>query len=368
MSPSPFPPWSDSLRSVPPPSSPTPLPLRTRLVVAALSIGLGVVAVEGLLQLASLGALPHLALFESRLDGTIGLQADSSMALRRPDGGRYTVRTNAVGLRVEDGVGSVSPGVSPWLVVGDSQVLGMGVEAVDTFAARLGMRNAGVPGHGIADAVLEAERRVPDADPPVEGLVVVVNQANDWDEGLRTIGERYEVAHGRLIRRTATDGLGQRFWRSRLPTSQLLYYAAMVTTALTRPEDPAPEWLVDPAGQSAVSAELGGSLDALAQALAPTPVIVAFLPVDVATSEARVPNSPFGQHGVPGQPPWTDTSLRDQLQSELEHCGFVDLLPSLRDHPEAFLEHDYHLSPDGHRRVATTLAPLLTQAAPQVAP
>ena len=38
---------------------------------------------------------------------------------------------------------------------------------------------------------------------------------------------------------------------------------------------------------------------------------------------------------------------------------FVDLLPALEGRPDAFLGGDYHLSPDGHARVAAALAPHL---------
>ncbi len=84
-------------------------------------------------------------------------------------------------------------------------------------------------------------------------------------------------------------------------------------------------------------------------------MVVAFLPVDVAATQARVPLSPFGKYTGATVQPWTESTLRDQLEEHLHVARFIDLLPTLRDQPEAFLDGDYHLSPAGHARVAEAL-------------
>lgn len=331
-------------------TDPAPLPLRTRVLVGLTSLAVGCGGAEVLTRLVDGGALPHLALFSKTPDGTIVLAPNAHQTLTSPSG-VFSVQTDAAGCR-----SATQSASSGWLVVGDSQVLGMGVEADQTFAALGRHRNCGVPGHGVADAVRRAEHLV---DPETRGVLVVINQANDWDEGLESVETRYTVAGGRLLRQEAQGRLGRAFWASPLPESHLLYSVAMLGLALSHEPSPVPSWMAAPARQSTLTRQLAGAVDDLAGRLAPVPVVAAYLPVDVAADPTRVPSSPFGRYtGGPVQP-WTETHLRDQLKDAFTVARFVDLLPALQSHADAFLDQDYHLSASGHARVAAVLGPHL---------
>ena len=327
-----------------------PLPLRTRLMVGFTSLAVGCAGAEGLARLGDGGALPHLALFHQDAGGSIGLRPQASQDIAGPQDS-FSVRTDRAGCRVGR---DADP--SGWLVVGDSQVLGMGVEGEQTFAALGGHHNCGVPGFGVGDAAARAAA-LHRAD--TRGVLIVVNQANDWEEGLVPVDERYDVAGGRLIRTASKGVVGRAFWSSPLPRSHLLYYVAMLGMALSQGSAPPPAWLTAPADQGPQTRALAAEVDRLARALQPTPVVAAFLPVDVAAAEERVPSSPFGRYTGGAARPWAETHLRDQLEDALTVARFVDLLPALQGRPDAFLGDDYHLSPDGHARVAAALAPHL---------
>ncbi len=173
-----------------------PLPLRLRLLIGLGSLLLGFALAEGMVRVADGGALPHLALFATQPDGQVLLQAGARQRLRRLDGRITTVALDDQALRVG------APPASGWVAVGDSQVLGLGVEGAQAFPALAGMANAGVPSHGVADAVARA--RDLSRNGYINGIVVVVNQANDWEEGLAPVAERFNVVGGRLLRVEST--------------------------------------------------------------------------------------------------------------------------------------------------------------------
>lgn len=329
-----------------------PIPLGLRLGVALFSLALTLGVAEGLIRWADGGALPHLRLF-TQVDGAITLQAASAATLRRADGGTFTVATDAHGLRVGAGP-PLGPGAP--LVVGDSQVLGMGVSAEEAFPARLGAHNAGVPGHGLPDALAQAQALLASLQP--RALVVVVNQANDWEDGTTPLTDRMAVRGGWLIDRQRAEGpMGRLFWGSPLSRSHLLY----LTSLLLRGPAPAsgpPAWMADPAGQQAQSASLAAAIRDFAAAHPALPLTVAFLPVDVAAQAARAETSPFGPAAqAASPPPWADRQLHDQLAAALGSAlPLVDLTPALRADPALFLEADYHLSAAGHAAVAKALA------------
>lgn len=320
---------------------------------ASLMLGsavVGLAAAELIVRAGSGGALPHLRLFVQHAD-EITLQPGACADVRHATGRTFTVCADAAGARTP----TAAPGA--WLAVGDSQVLGMGVAGDQTFSARNGWTNGGVPGHGIADALGTAARRL-EAAPPA-GVVVVINQANDWEEALVPAGQRYRVAGGLLLRAGSATGWGAAFWESPLSRLQLLGYVALLASAPRVAADAdAPGWMADPAGQAGTSRALAGAIAAFSQRHPDLPVVAAFLPVDVAVSAARVPSSPFGRYADGVSPaPWEDRTVRDQLQSALAGTGvrFVDLGAPLAATPGAFLEADYHLSAAGHAAVASAL-------------
>ncbi len=325
------------------------IPLSVRVGFAVGSTLLALVLSEGVVRVADGGALPTLGLFATAEDGAITLRAEASARLTRPDGTVYTIITDADGLRAE-------PAAGRWLAVGDSQVLGMGVAGDDTFAARAGLRNAGVPGYGVADARARAEALLPILRP--DGVLFVVNQANDWDEGVTPAASRLAVRGGWLVTAANAEGPGAWFWASPLSRMHLLYHAWMRLSTAPAVSDVATlAGLRGAAPVAPTTAALAGEIRAFADAHPDVRTVAAFLPVDAATSAARAAVSLFRAPDAPGAP-WADTSLRDALRADLGAVPLVDLLPALAA-PDSFLDGDYHLSAAGHARVATALAPAL---------
>lgn len=311
-----------------------PLPLRLGALAGLAFVGLALI--EGAARLADGNAFPRFGAYTVR-DGELRLRADTATRLRRADGTVTTVRTGARGLRRPDaGVG---------LVVGDSQALGLGVEDGDTFAARSGLRNAGVPGHGVRDAVAHARELVPALG--ITRVVVCLNQANDWLDGLRPAGERHVVAGGWLGSPDGAATLAARFWAS--PLSRLHALALPALLVEGTPSRPTPP---DAAEVGRLTAAFAAEVRALQADLPGVAVEVLFLPADAATSEARAARSPLG---LPGRP-WEDRSLRDGVHAAFAGVPLVDPTDALAD-PASFLDDDYHLSELGHRAVAEALSP-----------
>lgn len=316
------------MREAPPPF---PLALRLALPIAALGLACGLS--EAMLRVVDGNAFPQLDLFDLR-EGQIRLLENATARVRRVDGSIYTVRTGSQGLRLPMG--------DQGLVVGDSQVLGFGVEDDETFAARLGWLNGGVPGHGVVDAMEHASELIASHHPP--SLLVVLNQANDWEEGMQPAGERFTVRGRWLGSAAQRDSIGAHFWSS--PFSQLHGLAYPALLIFRRPPTG-----TEPANP-AVVLEFRAAFDALRSAWPDVPMRVAFLPADAATSEARAGQSPLGLPGAP----WADSTVRDATAAAFAGTDFIDLQPALSD-PANFQTGDYHLSKAGHAAVADFLDP-----------
>jgi hypothetical protein len=189
------------------PMPPPPRPSRRwprRLAQAAAGVALGLAIAEGAFRLRDRGAFPHLNAYvrDDRLGARLRPGASQRLAGAVPDDPVTSVRINRDGLR---GAELPAPGDGEILVVGDSQVFGLGVEEHETASAELGrilgraVINAGVPTYGPSEynAVAEellARRRA--------GVVVyVVNMVNDLFEASRPNVERHVVWDGWAVRR-----------------------------------------------------------------------------------------------------------------------------------------------------------------------
>ncbi len=360
----------------PPPSLPPPatggapsepsIPLGVRLAFAGISALIAGVAAEAVVRNADDGGLPTLGIFATDGDRIV-LAPDACARMLRLDGGVYTICTDADGMRKASG--AVTSG--GWLVVGDSQVLGMGVADDETFAAYASrgpsdgsgsapvrLINAGVPGYGVADARAQANALVPILHP--DGVIFVVNQANDWDEGVERATVRTTVRGGWLLTAENAQGIGAWFWATPLSRSHLLYHGWMqLYSARPGSADPsggASLGLGSAKAVAPITKALAAEIQAFAASHPTLPTVAVFLPADAATSEARAAMSPFAHTGSP----WSDTSLRDAFQEALWSVPLLDLRPALAA-PDSFLHQDYHLSPAGHARVAAALAPTLAQ-------
>ena len=333
--------------------NPPSLGLRIGLVVGSLVVSL--LAAEVAVRLATGGAFRQLPIYTAHPTTGIALLPDAQGTLRAPGGHLTTVHTN------HDGQRPTGAPAASWLVVGDSQVLGLGVEDAETFAAvgttaGLSLRAAGVPGYGVEDALRAARAHL---TPSTLGVLLVVNQANDAHEWGHPVEDRFTTAGGWLLPVGRAHGWRRTFFASPLAHLHLLHHL-VVLTAGTPEALHEPQWTADVAFAQGVA----DAVIAFAQSV-DVPVQVAFLPVDLAASPDRVGYSPFSE-AVGDRTPWTDTSVARSLRLALpKDIGFVDLTPALR-RADSFLPHDYHLSPKGHARVAVALVPrLATPAAPE---
>jgi lysophospholipase L1-like esterase len=179
-----------------------------RALRAALRIAIGLVLggaiAEAAFHVRDGGAFPHLNLY--RPDAELGARLIPGERMKLSFGGNpiTEVRVNADGFR---GAELPAPGEADIVVVGDSQVFGLGVEEGETFSARLQEHvgkgsvvvNAGVPTYGppeydrIAEAVVKKRK--------AKTLVYVVNFANDLLEAGRANAERHAVWDGWAVRR-----------------------------------------------------------------------------------------------------------------------------------------------------------------------
>lgn len=180
-----------------------------RIAASVLGVALGLELVELAFRIRDGGAFPHLNCYVA--DPALGVRLEPGAHEDVAFGGNPTthVRINAEGYRGADWGPKQE---HETLVVGDSQVFGLGVEEDATFAARLGaaapaiapVRNAGVPTYGPVE--FEAELRELVASRQPKTVVYVVNFVNDPFEVDRPNLERHVVWDGWAVRReTAPD-------------------------------------------------------------------------------------------------------------------------------------------------------------------
>jgi hypothetical protein len=186
---------------------PSPKPKKPRVLRAVVSVLLALVVGAGLSEVAfnkrDDGAFPHLNIYAP--DPELGVRLIPGETMRLAFGGNpvTTVRINKDGFRGED---LPPPGEDEVIVVGDSQVFGLGVEESETFSARLealmpgsNVTNAGVPTYGPP----EYDRVVADllAKRKAKRVVYVVNFVNDLFEAERPNAERHAVWDGWAVRK-----------------------------------------------------------------------------------------------------------------------------------------------------------------------
>lgn len=176
------------------------------------------------------GAFPHLNVYVA--DPELGVRLEPGATEQVAFGGNPVtrVRINRDGFR---GGELPPPGADDVLVVGDSQVFGLGVEQDETFSARLAAAigrpviNAGVPTYGPAEyrAVIAEQlaRRHP------RTVVLTINLANDLFEAAHANRERHAVWDGWAVRRETAPGAVTRF-----PGRELLYRRSHLFFALRR--------------------------------------------------------------------------------------------------------------------------------------
>lgn len=171
---------------------------------AIIGVAIGLVLAEGMFGLRDSWAFPHLNFYQPDAALGVHLAPNAQMALAF-GGNRVTqVRTNARGLRGGDWA---PPGPADVLVVGDSQVFGLGVQEHETFSARLQaaigggahVLNAGVPTYGPLEYTSMVERLVLERRP--DAVVYVLTMGNDLFELPRPNSQRHAVWDGWAVRK-----------------------------------------------------------------------------------------------------------------------------------------------------------------------
>lgn len=185
------------------PARPTPLGRRIlwRTAQVVLGLAVGLVVTELAFRWRDDGAFPHVNVYlpDAELGARLAPGAEQKFKLRTNP--LTSIRINAAGYR---GAELPPPSKDEILVVGDSQVFGLGVEEHETFSARLAEKtgrqvvNGGVPTYGPGEytAVVREmlEKRTPST------VVYVINMANDLFETERPNHERHAVWDGWAVR------------------------------------------------------------------------------------------------------------------------------------------------------------------------
>ncbi len=198
------------------------------LLKVLLGLTLGLAIAEGVFSLRDEGAFPHLNLY--MVDATLGvrLEPHASMKLRVTNNAVTTVEINSRGYRAPEWP-KETPGEV--LVVGDSQVFGLGVEGSETFSAKLSellevpVLNGGVPTYGPREYTAVVKEVL--AQRKVATVVYVLNLSNDLFEVERPNLSRHTVWDGWAVRsETAPASVTQFPLRRALMSRSHLVFAA----------------------------------------------------------------------------------------------------------------------------------------------
>jgi hypothetical protein len=151
-------------------------------------------------------AFPHVNFYVPDAELGVRLEPFAEERISFSENPVTTIRTNALGYRGGDwgGVTELESGRGEVLVVGDSQVFGLGVEEEETATAEVGRllgraaRNGGVPTYGPAEYLAVVKEVL--AARPMQDVVLVLNASNDFFERDRPNRERHAVWDGWAVR------------------------------------------------------------------------------------------------------------------------------------------------------------------------
>ena len=166
-------------------------------------LALGVVLAEVAFSARDHGAFPHVNLYVE--DQALGVRLQPNVTMQLKVAGNNpvtTAATNSLGFRSPEWP---APTKGEVLVVGDSQVFGLGVEAHETFSAKLSEQlgvpvlNAGVPTYGPREYTAMV-KQVLGQRKTVGTVVYVLNLSNDLFEADRPNAQRHKVWDGWAVR------------------------------------------------------------------------------------------------------------------------------------------------------------------------
>jgi len=188
------------------------------------------------------GAFPHLNVYSEDAGLGVRLQPNASQRLAFAGNPATDIHINSWGYRGEEWPEVAEGGQPEVLVVGDSQVFGLGVEAHETFSARLQERlgrpvlNAGVPTYGPGEYAADAAPLIDHRN--VDTVVIVINLYNDLFEASRPNTLRHTVWDGWAVR---SETMPDDFWqfpgrRTLMRSSHLIFAARRAWYGLTAPD------------------------------------------------------------------------------------------------------------------------------------
>lgn len=201
---------------------------RLAMVTAGLAVGLGVA--EAVFRARDGGAFPHLNVYVA--DPALGVRLAPGAEEDVAFGGnpRTHVRINRDGYR---GADLPAAGGDEVLVVGDSQVFGLGVEEDQTFSAKLAatikrpVMNGGVPTYGPDEYRAVIAEQLAKRHPRT--VVLAINLVNDLFEARHPNRERHAVWDGWAVRKETAPGEVASF-----PGRALLYRRSHLFFALRK--------------------------------------------------------------------------------------------------------------------------------------
>jgi hypothetical protein len=188
----------------------------------------GLLCAEAAFRYRDDGGFPRLNVY--RADAALGVRLDPGAAQRfvYPDNPSTDIRINSAGYR---GAAFPKPGADDVLVVGDSQVFGLGVQERETFSAALGrtlgrdrhVLNGGVPTYGPREYAVVARELIAARKPKT--LVFTINMVNDLFELDRPNRDRHTVVDGWAVRRELAKDVVSFPGRTWLARRSHLFYA-----------------------------------------------------------------------------------------------------------------------------------------------
>jgi len=183
--------------------------LRRALIASQvfLGLGLGLWGTEYMFSERAEGAFPHVNFYVADAELGVRLEPGAEMNFRLGNNPLTTIHVNTSGYRGPEWpepVSEAKPGEGEVLVLGDSQVFGLGVNDDETFSARLAEHtgrsviNAGVPTYGPQEYTAIAGEILAERKP--QTVVYVLNFLNDPYELERPNNARHAVWDGWAVR------------------------------------------------------------------------------------------------------------------------------------------------------------------------
>jgi len=200
-------------KAQPPPAEPKTRPrrrwLRRTLIASQVALGLvlGLWGTEYMFSERAQGAFPHVNFYVPDAELGVRLEPGAAMNFRLGNNPLTTIHVNTSGYRGpewSEPVRDAKPSEGEVLVLGDSQVFGLGVNDDETFSARLAEHtgrsviNAGVPTYGPQEYLAITDELLAKRRP--QTVVYVLNFLNDPFELERPNNERHAVWDGWAVR------------------------------------------------------------------------------------------------------------------------------------------------------------------------